>query len=73
MSASSETCQLGSQTVKVSHLEKRYWPTMGMTKGDLLRYYQQIAYTALPYFKDRPVTLRVFPLGVTGGSYYLRN
>jgi len=31
-----------------------------MTKGDLLRYYQQIAYTAPPYFKDRPVTLRVF-------------
>jgi bifunctional non-homologous end joining protein LigD len=44
-----------------------------MTKGDLLRYYQQITYTAPPYFKDRPVTLRVFPQGVAGGSYYLRD
>src|SRR5207247_5491696 len=43
------------------------------TQGDMLRYYQQIAHTALPYFKDRPVTLRVFPQGVEGVSYYLRD
>ena len=43
MSASSERWQLGSQTVQVSHLEKRYWPQSGITKGDMLRYYQQIA------------------------------
>jgi len=73
MSASSETWQLGSQAVKVSHLEKLYWPQTGFTKGDMLRYYQQIAHTALPYFKDRPVTLRVFPQGVEGVSYYLRD
>ncbi len=73
MSASSETWQLGSQTVQVSHLEKRYWPTTGFTKGDLLHYYRQIAPVVLPYFKDRPVTLRVFPQGVDGVSYYLRD
>src|SRR5216684_7792361 len=73
MSASSETWQLGSQTVQVSHLEKRYWPQTGFTKGEMLHYYQQIAHAALPYFKDRPVTLRVFPQGVPGESYYLRD
>jgi bifunctional non-homologous end joining protein LigD len=39
----------------------------------MLRYYQQIAPVALPHFKDRPVTLRVFPQGVAGISYYLRD
>jgi bifunctional non-homologous end joining protein LigD len=73
MSASSETWQLGSQIVQVSHLEKLYWPTAGITKADMLHYYRQIAPVALPYFKDRPVTLRVFPQGVTGVSYYLRD
>src|SRR5260221_13827203 len=73
MSASSETWQLGSQTVQVSHLEKRYWPQTGFTKGDMLHYYRQIAPVVLPYFKDRPVTLRVFPQGVPGESYYLRD
>jgi bifunctional non-homologous end joining protein LigD len=73
MSTSSETWQLGSQAVQVAHLEKRYWPETGFTKGDVLRYYRQIADAALPYFKDRPVTLRVFPDGVSGESYYLRD
>jgi bifunctional non-homologous end joining protein LigD len=73
MKASSETWQLGSQAVQVSHLEKRYWPEVEFTKGDMLHYYQQIASVALPYFKDRPVTLRVFPQGVDGVSYYLRD
>lgn len=73
MSAPTESWQLGSQTVQVSHLEKLYWSTAGFTKGDLLHYYQQIAHAALPYFKDRPVTLRFFPQGVEGGSYYLRD
>ncbi len=73
MSAPSETWQLGSQTVQVSHLEKSYWPQTGITKGEMLRYYRQIAPVALPYFKDRPVTLRLFPQGVDGGSYYLRD
>jgi bifunctional non-homologous end joining protein LigD len=73
MNTSSETWQLGSQAVQVSHLEKVYWPQMGFTKGDLLHYYRQIAPAALPYLKDRPVTLRVYPHGVEGASYYLRD
>src|SRR5260370_4252018 len=73
MSASSETWQLGSQTVQVSHLKKLYWPTAGFTKGDLLHYYRQIAHAALPHFKDHPATLRMFPQGVDGVSYYMRD
>jgi bifunctional non-homologous end joining protein LigD len=73
LNASSETWQLGSQTVQVSHLEKRFWPEVEFTKGDMLRYYGQIASVALPYFKDRPVTLRVYPQGAAGISYYMRD
>ena len=73
MNASSETWQLGSQTVQVSHMEKVYWPQAGFTKGDMLHYYRQIEHVMLPYFKDRPVTLRVFPQGVSEESYYLRD
>ena len=73
MSASSDTWQLEGQTVRVSHLEKRYWPQTGVTKGEMLHYYRQIAPHMLPHFKDRPVTLRVFPEGVSGDSYYLRD
>ena len=73
MNASSETWQLGDQSVQVTHLEKVYWPQAGFTKGEMLHYYRQIAPVALPYLKDRPVTLRVYPQGVEGASYYLRD
>ena len=73
MSTSSATWQLGDQSVQVSHLEKVYWPQAGFTKGDLLDYYRQIAPVLLPHLKDRPVTLRVYPQGVEGASYYLRD
>jgi bifunctional non-homologous end joining protein LigD len=39
----------------------------------VLHYYQQIAPVELPYLKDRPVTLRVYPRGIEGSSYYLRD
>jgi len=68
MNASSETWQLGNQSVQVTHLENMYWPQVGFTKGALLRYYQQITQVALLHLKDRPVTLRVYPQGVKGAS-----
>ena len=73
MNTSSEAWQLGNQVIQVSHLEKVYWPQTGYTKGELLEYYRQIAPVLLPYLKDRPVTLRVYPQGVEGTSYYLRD
>jgi len=73
MNASSVTWHLGNQSVEVTHLEKVYWPQSGFTKGDVLHYYRQIAPVALPYLKGRPVTLRVYPQGVEGTSYYLRD
>ena len=73
MNASPEAWQLGDQTVQVSHLEKVYWPQTRFTKGELLGYYRQIAPVLLAHLKDRPVTLRVYPQGVEGNSYYLRD
>src|SRR6266699_681699 len=73
MNASSETWQLGDQSVQVRDLEKVYWPQAEFTKGEVLHYYRQIAPVALPFLKDRPVTLRVYPQGIEGASYYLRD
>lgn len=72
MSDVSKTWQIENRTVRVSHLEKVYWPQSAFTKGDMLRYYLDIASVALPHFQDRPVTLRVFPDGPHGMSFYQR-
>lgn len=69
----SQVWQSAGRSVVVSHLDKSFWPEDGLTKEDMLRYYQVIAPTMLPYFKDRPVTLRIFPDGIHGFSYYRRD
>ncbi len=66
------TWRIAGHTVSVSHLDKLYWPEDGVTKGDMLGYYRGMAPTLLPYLKDRPVTMRVYPDGTRGFSYYRR-
>lgn len=58
--------------VSFSNLDKRYFPS-GFTKGDMIRYYLDVAPFILPHLKDRPVTLIRFPEGVKGGSFYEKN
>ncbi len=64
--------QVGERSVVVSHPDKVYWPADGVTKGDLLRYYLSVASVMLPHLRDRPLTLRVYPDGLAGSSYYRR-
>lgn len=66
------TWRLDGRLVRVSHLDKRFWPEDGLTKGDVLRYYRDLAPVLLPYFRERPVTLRLFPQGIHGPSHYRR-
>src|SRR5512138_1075084 len=73
MSDPDETWSIAGKKFAVSHLDKIYWAEDGLTKGAMLDYYRQMAGTMLPYFVDRPVTLRVFPGGVHGPGYYRRD
>ena len=72
-----ENWELDGHSIHVTHRDKLYWPATereaGFTKGDVLRYYAQVAPTLLPYVHARPVTLRVYPDGVQGTSYYQRD
>jgi len=65
--------QIEGRSISVSNLEKVFWPEDGLSKEDMLRYYLSIAPVILPYLKDRPATLRIFPDGIHGFSYYRRD
>jgi bifunctional non-homologous end joining protein LigD len=58
--------------VSFSSLDKLYFPS-GFTKGDMLRYYVEVAPFMVPHLEHRPVTLIRFPEGVKGGSFYEKN
>jgi bifunctional non-homologous end joining protein LigD len=64
--------KLGTRSVNVSNLDKVFWPEDGLTKGNMLEYYRAMAPVMLPYFKNRPVTLRTYPDGIHGLSHYRR-
>jgi bifunctional non-homologous end joining protein LigD len=64
--------ELSGREIQVTSLDKLYWPDDGLTKGDALAYYRQVASTMLPYLRDRPLTLRVFPRGIGGPGYWRR-
>ena len=73
MRQTSETRLVGRRDLEGSHLDKVFWPKEGLTKRDMLRYYQAVAPTMLSHLQDRPLTLRVFPDGISGFSYYRRD
>ena len=59
--------------VKLSNLDKVFWPEEGYTKGDLIEYYRSMAPWLLPYLKDRPVVLTRYPDGINGKSFYQKD
>jgi bifunctional non-homologous end joining protein LigD len=59
--------------VRLSNLDKVFWPDEGYTKGDLLNYYFNVAPTMLPYLRDRPLTMKRMPDGIRGNEFYEKN
>jgi bifunctional non-homologous end joining protein LigD len=60
-----------ARTVHVTHPDKVFWPDEGITKGDLISYYDQMSEVILPYLKDRPQSLNRYPHG-TGGQHFFQ-
>jgi bifunctional non-homologous end joining protein LigD len=60
------------QRVKLSNLDKVLYPN-GFTKGEVINYYSHIAPHALAHLTNRPVTMRRYPDGVHGMSFYEKN
>jgi bifunctional non-homologous end joining protein LigD len=53
-------------TLAFTHQDKIMFPEVGITKRDVLRFYERIAPRLLPHLRDRPMTLERFPEGLTG-------
>jgi bifunctional non-homologous end joining protein LigD len=62
---------LGKTTyLRVSHLDKVFFPVADVTKGDLMRYYVWASRYLLPIMRDRPLALKRFPDGIDGKSFF---
>jgi bifunctional non-homologous end joining protein LigD len=70
---------IGSHTIKLSSLDRVYWPAdaalkqPALTKRDLLRYLAQVSPFMLPHLADRPLTMIRMPNGIRGQRFYQKH
>jgi bifunctional non-homologous end joining protein LigD len=63
----------GRRLLKLSNLDKLFWPDEGITKGDLLDYYRRVAPVLVPHLRDRPFTMRRYPDGAYGKAFFQKD
>jgi bifunctional non-homologous end joining protein LigD len=73
------TLAVGSQRIKLTHLDRVYWPAdpalkeRALTKRDLLRYLAQVSPYMLPHLADRPLTMIRMPDGLGGQRFFQKH
>ena len=69
----SQSIEVDGHELRLSNLEKVYYPDNGFSKGEVLAYYTEAAEFILPHLHDRPQTLKRYPDGIEAGFFYEKN
>jgi len=68
-----EVVRKGKRELRLSSLDKVFFPADGLTKGDLLSYYQRVAPALVPHLRDRPFTMKRYPDGIHGKHFFQKD
>ena len=60
----------GRRELRLSNLDKPFWPEEGITKGDLIAYYRDVADVLVPHLRGRPFTMKRYPDGWQGKNFF---
>jgi bifunctional non-homologous end joining protein LigD len=63
----------GKRVLKLSNLDKPFWPEEGITKGDLIAYYRDVASAIVPHLRERPFTMKRYPDGWRGKHFFQKD
>jgi len=63
---------VAGKEVRLTNLRKVFWPDLGITKGDLLRYYAAVAGALLPHIRDRAMVMKRYPHGAAGDFFFMK-
>jgi bifunctional non-homologous end joining protein LigD len=64
--------RIGRQTIEISHPEKALFTDPTITKVDLARHYEAVAPAMVPHIRNRPLALQVFPQGISGHGFFMK-
>jgi len=66
------TVEFGGHTLKLTNLDKLFWPELEITKRDLLNYYAGVASALLPHLTDRAMVMKRYPNGALGDFFFMK-
>src|SRR5256886_11279351 len=64
--------KIGGRTVKLTNLNKLFWPELKITKRDLIQYYADVAHVLLPHLQDRAMVMKRYPNGAAGDFFFMK-
>lgn len=68
-----EEISINRHSLKLTNLNKIFWPKEKYTKGDLINYYREIAPFILPHLINRPQSLLRYPDGIGGMKFFQKD
>ncbi len=66
------TVKVDGREVRLSNLDKLFWPKERITKGDLIQYYADVAPVLLPHIRDRAMVMKRYPHGAAGEFFFMK-
>jgi bifunctional non-homologous end joining protein LigD len=66
------TLEVEGREVRLTNLRKIFWAGLGLTKGDLLQYYADVAGVLLPHIRDRAMVMKRYPHGAAGEFFFMK-
>jgi bifunctional non-homologous end joining protein LigD len=69
----SEAVRVGREIVEITHADKVLFPNDGITKRQLVEYYERIAATMLPHLRGRAIVMERYPDGIHGQKIFQKN
>ena len=70
--AGAATVRAGGRDVRLTNLDKPFWPDLKITKGDLIQYYADVAPLLLPHIRDRAMVMKRYPHGAAGEFFFMK-
>ena len=64
--------RVGRRQVRLTNLDKLFWPDLGITKRDLLQYYADISPVLLVHLRSRAMVMKRYPNGAEGEFFFMK-
>ena len=61
-----------TREVRLTNLDKPFWPERGISKGMLIQYYADVAPVLLPHIRDRAMVMKRYPHGAASEPFFMK-